>query len=99
MVRPGQDVRVTWLVQAAAPNASLVVDEQVLSLRAGEQQVSVLRPARGTPRMRVRATGEVAVIALVAAPAQPEIPPPAAEPWDAGVTADGALEAASPHSP
>ncbi len=102
-VRPsakrGQDMRVTWLVDAHGPQASLVVDGQVLPLRAGEQQVSLVRAGQGAMRMRVSSEGEAAVIAIAAAPVQPEIPPPAAEPWDAGAPQDAGTDAATLHSP
>ncbi|MFT3922533.1 MAG: sulfatase-like hydrolase/transferase [Myxococcales bacterium] len=103
VARPSQSVRVTWLVDAQAPGARLELDGGTLSLRAGEQQVSVLRPAREATHFKVRVQGEARLIAVVAALAQPEIPAPEAEPWDAGASSDAGDDAGVPsvslHSP
>ena len=81
------------------PGAALIVDDESLPLRSGEQQVSVVRPAKQATRFRVGVQGSAALIAAVSVPVQAEIPPPEAEPWDAGLPEDAGTSARSAHSP
>jgi hypothetical protein len=86
-------VRVTFLLSGAEPGAKLHVDDQVLTLRAAEEELTIVRdsPAQAT-RFALRMEGKGALVAVVVAPSQAEIPPPPPEPWqppDAGTAPSG----------
>ena len=82
-------VRMTFLVDEADPGSALVIDDEPpLPLRARADQVSIVRPeAQAAARTRIAVTGRAALVAVAVAKVVAELPPPAPEPWDAGVPA------------
>jgi hypothetical protein len=81
--------RVTLLVSSAAANTTLRVGELSFRCAEGEQQLSFARPP-GRTELPVESDGAVALIAWVSVPEMAEIPPPAPEPWEAGVVGEEA---------
>jgi arylsulfatase A-like enzyme len=73
--------RVTLWLEVAQPT-TLTLDGEAFALSPSESQLSLVRVAGTLP---VAANAQVSLRALVVVPAVPEIPPPAPEPWDAGV--------------
>ncbi|HEY6877134.1 MAG TPA: hypothetical protein VI299_03905, partial [Polyangiales bacterium] len=73
--------RITFWLEAKQPTV-LVVDGEELPVQPSDTQVSLVRAAF---RMHVEANPQLALCALVVAPDEPEIPPPAPEPWDASL--------------
>jgi arylsulfatase A-like enzyme len=73
--------RVTIAFAAAMP-ATLTIGAQQFELLPSESQLSFLST---TKKLAVSENDQVRLRSLVVAPALPEIPPPAPEPWDASV--------------
>jgi hypothetical protein len=84
--------RITLLISSNEPGASLVVGGTTYRSAGGEQQLSFPRSA-ALRELPVVSDGHVRIIAWVSVAELPEIPPPAPEPWDAGLSRDAGSEA------
>jgi HEAT repeat protein len=89
--RPGKRaVRVTFLLSGAEPGAKLVVDGKPLTVRAAEEELTIVRPSPAeAQRFSVRIEGKGALLAVTSVLETPEIPPPPPEPWHADAGTPG----------
>ncbi len=82
-------VRVTFLVSGEV-GSTLTVDDVTFKLKAPEEQLSLVRDGHAAQAFQVLPTSSVRLIALSVVPAQPEIPAPPPEPWEAEKSAETA---------
>jgi hypothetical protein len=91
---PAGSVRAVVRVVSNRDGERLRINDSEFVLRKGAQEVSLaLAPAVGARALRFEPRGQIGVVALAVVPITEEIPPPAPEPWDAGVRGRASTDA------